>query len=251
MVFGDQLNRKGSRLLGMITSLHGKEIPSMNRIYALVLAVGLLFCWGIKVPAMAQDQKRDKRSERMEILTMWRMMQELDLDKELADRIFSIRREFLAKRKELRKELRTDFDKLRRSLETGPGTADDKELKSLLDGIRQKRKMLQSLWEKQYEEVSRILSVRQQAKLMLFLKDFRRELRKIRRTLRGEQRQRFRGRPRTGFGPPGQRFGQEEGREGPPGTPPPLREDLRRPAHPSGPPGRWNGSHEDNAPPGQ
>jgi len=221
----------------------------MNRICALVLAAGLLFCWGIEVPAMAKDQKRDKREERMEILTMWRMMQELDLDKELADRIFSIRKEFLVKRKELRKELSRDFDKLRKSLEAGPGIADDKELKSLLDGIRQKRKKLQSLWEKQYEEVSKILSVRQQAKLMLFLKDFRRELRMIRRTLRDRRSQRFRGRTRGEFGPPGQRFGLEQGREGPPGPPPAFREDSRMPRHP--PPGQWDDSHEDDAPPGQ
>jgi len=194
----------------------------MHRIYPLVLAAGLLFCWGTAAPATAQEQTREKREERMEILTMWRMMQELDLDKELADRIYGIRREFLTKRKKLRREIRDEFKKLRKRLKAGPGSLDDKELKSLLDTIRQKRKKLQSLWEEQYEAVSKILPVRQQAKLMLFLKDFKRELRRMRRALRG-----------------GQRPGFQRGMRGRPGPPP------------GGPSGRWDGPPERDALPGQ
>jgi|GEM_PF-271110 len=120
---------------------------------------------------------RDKFHDRIETLTMWRMMDALDLDRGTADKIFEIRHKFLAQRKELRASLNDDIDNLKKILANPPKATDDKELSQLIAGIREKRKKLQALQDEQYTEVSKVLTVRQQAQLILFFKEFLHELR--------------------------------------------------------------------------
>ncbi len=124
--------------------------------------------------------EREKARERMEILRMWKMMEALDLDKATADKIYAIRRKFLDERAALQSELRTDFAELRRALhESRNRPDDDTDLKRLLDSIKEKRARLRGFWLEQYDEISKVLSVRQRAELMVFLKDFHREIRSI------------------------------------------------------------------------
>jgi len=113
-----------------------------------------------------------KAQERLEILQMWKMMEALDLDKKTADKIFEIRARYLADRKKLRQAVTQDTRKLRDLLREPAGEATDKEIEHLLKRIRESRGQLKDQWERQYEEVSKLLTIRQQARLILFLKDF-------------------------------------------------------------------------------
>ena len=89
------------------------------------------------------------------------------------------------RKKPLRKELDQDFQKLRLLLKDEKAKTDDKEIGQVLDDVRQKRRQLQSLMDEQFREVAKFLSVRQQAELVLFLKDFHKEIRSMLRPTSG------------------------------------------------------------------
>lgn len=163
----------------------------------LTAAAGLSYAeWG------AQTDKPDKARERLEIITMWKMMEALDLDKTIADKILEIRHRFLAKRRNLHAGVAKDIAAIKQRLaQTTP--PDDKELARLLTDIRAKRKTLMQLRDEQFDEVSKVLTVRQQAELVIFLKEFRKELRQILRPGPGAPsgRQSFEGDPPPGHRP--------------------------------------------------
>jgi len=69
-----------------------------------------------------------------------------------------------------------DFAKLKNLLKEPRSGEEEKELAATLTNIRAKRIKLKDLWIDHYDEVSKVLTVRQQAELVLFLKNFRREL---------------------------------------------------------------------------
>ena len=102
----------------------------------------------------------DKSRERIEALTMWKMMNGLDLDRDTSEKILQIRGEYLKRRKELSSSLSEDFDRLRKLLRDSRGDEADKGLAELLESIRTKRKQLTNLMDEQYDAVSKVLPVR-------------------------------------------------------------------------------------------
>jgi Spy/CpxP family protein refolding chaperone len=149
----------------------------MRFVWTALMTAGLLLA-GSGDGVFSQPPKdRDKSRERLEIVTMWKLMEALDLDKTTADKIFEIRRKYAAQRDALGKEIRQDVDTLREKLREEPGKTDDAELSRLVKSVREKRGQIQSLRDKQYDEVSNILTPRQQAQMVVFFKDFYREIR--------------------------------------------------------------------------
>jgi hypothetical protein len=140
---------------------------------ALVAAAGFSYA-----EPPAKLEKSEKVQEALEIITMWKMMGALNLDKATADKILQIRHEFLAKRKAFHQSLAQDIKALKQRLSktTAP---DDKELAQLIADVRNKRKKLMGFWNQQYDQVSKLLTIRQQAELVIFLKENHRELRAI------------------------------------------------------------------------
>jgi Spy/CpxP family protein refolding chaperone len=150
----------------------------MRRTIVALIAVGVLLVGATSLFAADPEQKRDrdKVQDRIETLTMWRLIEALDLDQPTADKLLEIRHKFLSQRKSLQKGLSEDFQALKKQLSDSSKPADEKELGRLLEDVREKRKELQGLREQQYEDVSKVLTVRQRAQLVLFFKDFRKEL---------------------------------------------------------------------------
>jgi len=145
--------------------------PILMALILTVLAALLVPC------ARSQPEEGpDKAQERIEILQMWKMMEALDLDKKTADKIFEIRAKFLEDRKKLRQAVSQDTRKLRDLLQRPAGESSDIEIEQLLKKIRENRQQLKDHWERQYDEVSKLLTIRQQARLILFLKDFQRSV---------------------------------------------------------------------------
>jgi hypothetical protein len=172
------------------------------------------------VTAVCADQtgQRDKIEERLEIVTAWKMT-ELNIDRPTIEKILEVRRKFISQKKAFRKELDQDFQKLRLLLKDEKAKTDEKEIGQVLDDIRQKRRQLQGLMDEQFREVAKFLSVRQQAELVLFLKDFHKEIRSLLRPLPGPSGgpSSDRGRGPRGGSPSG-------GAMGPPGPPPTPQE---------------------------
>jgi len=123
----------------------------------------------------------DKFQDRVEVLTIWKMMEALDLDRATADKMIQIRKKYLERKKELTRSVKDDFRKLRKLLRDPSDTPSEEDLAAMVSSIKEKRKQIQALWDEQYNEVSKILSVRQQAELVLFLREFRSELEAIMR----------------------------------------------------------------------
>lgn len=151
----------------------------MNRIIVVVVLLSSMI-FGI-TSTWSDDRQpgRDKMRERIETLTMWKIMNALDLDKPTSEKILQIRSDFLKRRKELRSSLRDDFERLREVLKESKSDQGENQLVELLNSIRNERRELSSLWDKQYEAVSKVLPVRKQAELVLLLKDLHGEMRSL------------------------------------------------------------------------
>lgn len=198
----------------------------MQRIVALLLTTGIIF--GGLGYAFAGEPNRhgNKFRERIETLTMWKMMEALDLDKETSNKILALRKKFETKRSTLEQSIDEDLQKLRGLVKNADQAAGDKEMAGVIESIRGKRRQLDALRDEHFTDMSKVLSVRQQAKLIIFLKDFRREIREMVRAS-------MRNRPLEGES----RFGDGGGGPGPerPGRPPKGRFGPP-PDGPAGPP---------------
>jgi hypothetical protein len=147
-------------------------------LFGLTVA-GLILAGGQDLFAQDRPKDRAKFQDRVEWMTMWKLMEALDLDKPTADKVYEIRRQFLGKKKELIKEIGAEIESLRQQLQDPSDQVADDQLAEKIRGIREKRKRLEALMDEQFVELSKILSVRQQAKLVLFIRDFREELRSL------------------------------------------------------------------------
>ena len=190
----------------------------MRRIIAALIAVGVILVGATSLFAAGPELRRDrdKVQDRIETLTMWKLIEALDLDQPTADKLLEIRHKFLSQRKSLQKGLSEDFQALRKQLSDSSKPADEKELARLLEDIREKRKELQGLREQQYEDVSKVLTVRQRAQLVLFFKDFRKELRSLLRPPKPRVAcpRKAWDRPRGGLGSPDKGMGLPRGAAG-------------------------------------
>ena len=224
----------------------------MRKTIAALIAVGVLLVGASSLFATDPEQKRDrdKVQDRIETLTMWKAIEALDLDQPTADKLLEIRHNFLAQRKSLQKGLSQDFQAIRKQLSDSSKTADEKELGRLLADVREKRQELQRLREQQYEDVSKVLTIRQRAQLVLFFKDFRKELRSLLRPPQapGGVPEKGMGPPPGGLGSPNKGMGLPRGaaKRGekasrPPGlTPGPPEEGMKAAPDPPVPPRHWD-----------
>ena len=154
----------------------------LRKLIVTLIAIGFLMAGTGFALGFERDRQNAKLEERIELLTMWKMMEALNLDKPTAEKIMAIRRKFVDQRKALQVELGEEFRTLRKLLQEDPSKAVDDELEKALGRIRNKRLKMKGLFDEQYNEVSKVLSVRQRAELVLFLKDFHKEIRSILRS---------------------------------------------------------------------
>jgi Spy/CpxP family protein refolding chaperone len=206
----------------------------MFRVVTVLFAIGVILAGSTSRFAAGSEFKGygDKVQDRIETLAMWRLIETLDLDQPTADQLLAIRYKFLTQRKSLQKGLSEDFQGLRKQLSDSSKPADEQELTRLLQDIHDKRKGLQRLREQQYEAVSKILTIRQRAQLVLFFKDFHKELRSLLRlpSPAGGMPQKGMERPPGSMVPPNKRMGLAPGTTG-------VEEKAGQP-HPPGPPPR-------------
>jgi hypothetical protein len=151
----------------------------LRKLIIALIAIGFLIAGTGVARCFERDRQNGKLEERIELLTMWKMMEALNLDRPTAEKIMEIRHKFVGQRKALELEIREEFRTLRKLLREDPSKTVNDELEKVLGRIRDKRLKIKGLFDEQYSEVSKVLSVRQRAELVLFLKDFHKEIRSI------------------------------------------------------------------------
>jgi hypothetical protein len=151
---------------------------------AMVMSAAFCLCAGTGIAeqprgrqVLGQPRDFDKAIEHFEMGIMWRMMEALDMDRATAEKVFEVRRRFAAEQKGIFNELSREMEALRAKLQEETAQPDEKKLLGIIKSIRDKRKRLESLRDRQYDEISQVLSVVQQAQLLIFTKEFQDEIR--------------------------------------------------------------------------
>lgn len=154
-----------------------------RKVFKILLSIILLF--GLAANSMAEPsedfdrppskEQMEKIRKRMETLRMWRLTEALNLDEKGSAQIFPILNRFDKKRYELEDSLREGMRDMRESLK------DKKEerLKKTLNKLEENHKALQNLKQEEWEEMKKMLTVEQQARFIIFLTEFEREVRKL------------------------------------------------------------------------
>lgn len=134
-------------------------------------------------PPLGDDQspqaieKRKKVRERIELIRMWKLAEELQLIEETGAKLFPILRKYDEKWIQLQEERRTIMKGLRKALKD-EGTS-DKEFEAAMVRMEEKAVVAVDLLRQQRQELKGILSPRQQARFVLFQRRFHREIRRI------------------------------------------------------------------------
>jgi len=122
-------------------------------------------------------EKREEIRKRIELIRMWKLTEELDLTEEIGAKLFPILHKYDEKRMALHKERRDIVNQLRKALENE--VSSDEAIEAVMDILEKNTLAELDLIRQQRKELKGILSPRQQARLILFQREFHREIRKI------------------------------------------------------------------------
>lgn len=171
-------------------------------IFSLGLSAGAAFGQppGMAPPEPPSREQMQKTRERIRTLRMWKLTEALSLDEGTASKLFPILGKYEKKREETENKLRQDMRALREALQE----EDEAGLRAIIGRLEEHHKALQRLKDEERGELKEILSVKQQARYILFQMDFNREIRRMIRDARERRGPGQRGdRDRFGDGPPG------------------------------------------------
>ncbi len=135
-------------------------------------------------------EKRENIRKRIELIRMWKLTEKLDLTEETGAKLFPLLHKYDEKGIRLQKERNSITNQLRRALEDE--ATSDEEIEAAMDNLEKNVLAASDLIRQQRKELKGILSTRQQAKFILFQREFHREIRKIIAEAR-ERRPRARG----------------------------------------------------------
>ncbi len=122
-------------------------------------------------------EKRKKIRERIGLIRMWKLTEELDLTEETGAKLFPILRKYDEKWIGLQKERWDLMQQLGKALEDE--ATSDKKLEGVMERVETNAIAVSDLLRQQRQELKGILSPRQQAKFILFQRQFQREIREI------------------------------------------------------------------------
>lgn len=153
--------------------------------------------------AFAQSWKevkdpREKSRERIQMMKLWRLTEVLKLDKEGAARFFTVNNYYEETKKKAHRDFHEDIQRVRNVLrDMNPP---ERELRDMVLRLKNRKKEMNDLENKQLEEEMNLLRPEQQARYLLFQIDFRREMDDIIREVQGERP------PRPGIEKPSERM---------------------------------------------
>lgn len=135
-------------------------------------------------PGPNEGPMREKVRQRIEMVKIWKLTEAVGLTAQQSERFFPIYNQHQKKMEEIddrRMNLVNDLGKL-----LDDPKSSDKEIQQIADKLREIPQQMMSERQKFQEDISPILSVRQQMKLMLFEERFRQQLQETIREIRRE-----------------------------------------------------------------
>lgn len=128
-------------------------------------------------------EQRERVRQRIETLRMWKLTKDLDLDEKMSAQLFPLLNRYDKKRAEMEHAMHENMKELRESLrEKREG-----QLRGIIERLEQHHKGMQNLKDAEWEEMKKILTIEQQARYVIFLQEFDREMRKIIGEARGRR----------------------------------------------------------------
>ncbi|OGP49078.1 MAG: hypothetical protein A2Y79_01675 [Deltaproteobacteria bacterium RBG_13_43_22] len=165
-------------------------------IFLLSLLLGSAPAWAD--PWKEAKDPRERSRERIQMMKIWKMTEVLKLDREGAARFIAVNNYYEETRRKVRHDFNEDIQRVRNILrDMNPP---ERELKDLVIRLKNRKKEINDLENKQLEEEMNLLKPEQQARYFLFQIDFRREMEDIIREVQGERP------PRPGFEKPPERI---------------------------------------------
>lgn len=152
-------------------------------------------------PEPPPPERMERLRKDIENMRIWKMTQYLELSTEQSTKFFPIFNDFQKKREKLEEERGEMMRRLAEFVESeGKHEA---EIRRLMSGLVKDRQKMVDLVDEFRREAGRVLSLKQQAKLVLFEEHFKKEIRGMIEDIR--MRKRFRQGPPEVPGVPGQR----------------------------------------------
>ena len=145
-------------------------------------------------------EKREQLRRNIENMRIWKMTQFLELSTEQSTKFFPIFNEFQGKREKLEEERGEMMRRLGELVESEE--EHESEIKRLMSGLVKNRERMVSRQDEFRREAGKVLSLKQQAKLVIFEGRFRREMHRM---IEDIKMRRFRQGPHPPAAPPRER----------------------------------------------
>jgi hypothetical protein len=152
-------------------------------IFLLSLIFGISSAWAD--PWKEGKDSREKNRERIQVIKIWKMTETLRLDREGAVRFMAVNNYYEEARKKVHRDFHEDIQKVRTILRDP--NPPERELRELVIRLKNRKKEINDLENKQLEEELSLLKPEQQARYFLFQIDFRREMDDMIREIQGER----------------------------------------------------------------
>ncbi len=131
------------------------------------------------------SERREAMREKIETLRMFKMIEALDITQEQSMQFFPLLNEFNDKKQEIHQE-NVELTKQLRDLLHNSSTKDS-DIKSILDEMKSNRDKIHQLENDFFSDTEKILSIKQQAKYIIFQIEFQKELRGIINNIRAQK----------------------------------------------------------------
>jgi hypothetical protein len=125
----------------------------------------------------AIQQERDRVRRRIEMIRMWGLVSELNLDQKTANALFPVIKEFQKRRQNLSTEIHQT--KMQLAASVSKSGASDEQVKNLIAKLRHLIDAHNRLIMEEFDKLSTILNPKQQVQYILFGDRFNRELQVI------------------------------------------------------------------------
>jgi hypothetical protein len=130
---------------------------------------------GDRPGAPPSKEQRERLRQRIESIKIWKLTKALDLDEQSAAVLFPLLNKYDKKRAEVQHQVKEKIRDLKKNLEN----YNEQELNAIIANIEEHHSELQKIKDEEWIELKRVLSVEQQARLILFRIEFEREIRQI------------------------------------------------------------------------
>ena len=152
----------------------------------LLLGIALLSSKGRSQPDQVYPAKRDAKLERVRMLRTWKLIDALDLTEEQSTSFFPLLKAFDKRQdalKEQKKRLVRELDRIAES-----ETSTEEALHKAIKDYRKVEAELFANHKQFYDDAGHILTLKQQAKLLVFEEHFKERLRGIIQDIRHQRR---------------------------------------------------------------